>query len=673
MQLIERIGCKRLVRSATLASMVGKLALVGSIGLSLVGLGLVLAGVPSAPLVVSLGVGGLLVGRGDVGRRMRATVLALLDAARPLALLFLVVGFFFAIHNGPVVQVLYVAVLLAIVVPWLATDEWPALVELLDTPKELLRSKRSWLGSFALLLVAALIVAAVLPGRLLPQLPDDRGGLPTSIALIALGAWMLALVLRFVGFGTILPRLPLALALLAAVACGLAAAKLLPFADDPPAWLWTVVALLIVVFLALAVWRVPANKEYTGSGPDLLASLGLLFALLSMVLMTTAVGLAKHEASQTGDELDGEAVGAGAPAERPADMTERQLQLSFMPVLRFRGDADWRPQKVDLYLKGEYGARLRGPKDTTPVTEATEPVGSIDKLPQDCPRGFSDPCYTLTTLCETADDPCAGSHAPDDELERGGAVYVRVVERTRTPGHDPPPLPAVGQYKNEVAILVQYWFFYRYDEWVAPVLAGRIVQRHQGDWEAVTVGLSADEPLFVAFSEHCGGRWEKWDKRLDAVSTDMAGVDGFDDGQQRTHPLVAVAKGSQANYARAHAGHIPDWSSCLGVPGESVALLSYAWNIRDRTGDDSRWIPIPENVLPAREDELPMSFPGTWGDKDTTQYVTTKPHDIGDPKRGPRSPPGQPLWNRTIRQIFCGVAWRGPVKTKDCDVSGSPD
>jgi hypothetical protein len=34
---------------------------------------------------------------------------------------------------------------------------------------------------------------------------------------------------------------------------------------------------------------------------------------------------------------------------------------------------------------------------------------------------------------------------------------------------------------------------------VAPVLGGRIVQRHEGDWEAVTVGLSDAKPLFVAF------------------------------------------------------------------------------------------------------------------------------------------------------------------------------
>ena len=34
-----------------------------------------------------------------------------------------------------------------------------------------------------------------------------------------------------------------------------------------------------------------------------------------------------------------------------------------------------------------------------------------------------------------------------------------------------------------------------------------IHQHHEGDWEAVTVGLSADRPLFVDWSAHCAGEW----------------------------------------------------------------------------------------------------------------------------------------------------------------------
>ena len=43
--------------------------------------------------------------------------------------------------------------------------------------------------------------------------------------------------------------------------------------------------------------------------------------------------------------------------------------------------------------------------------------------------------------------------------------------------------------------LIQYWYFYRYDEWSTPVLGGRLLQRHEGDWEAVMVGLSDTQQI----------------------------------------------------------------------------------------------------------------------------------------------------------------------------------
>ncbi len=53
-----------------------------------------------------------------------------------------------------------------------------------------------------------------------------------------------------------------------------------------------------------------------------------------------------------------------------------------------------------------------------------------------------------------------------------------------------------------------------------------IHQHHEGDWEAVTVGLSADRPLFVDWSAHCAGEWRPF-----AGATLVA-----DPGGERTHP-----------------------------------------------------------------------------------------------------------------------------------------
>ncbi len=70
----------------------------------------------------------------------------------------------------------------------------------------------------------------------------------------------------------------------------------------------------------------------------------------------------------------------------------------------------------------------------------------------------------------------------------------------------------------ELEVVVQYWQYSLVDDWRSTprgvtLPGGRRVplpvirQHHEGDWEAVTVGLSADTPLFVDWSAHCAGEW----------------------------------------------------------------------------------------------------------------------------------------------------------------------
>ena len=93
-------------------------------------------------------------------------------------------------------------------------------------------------------------------------------------------------------------------------------------------------------------------------------------------------------------------------------------------------------------------------------------------------------------------------------------------------------------------VVVQYWLYSLADDWRSkPAPRGRrkvppgIHQHHEGDWEAVTVGLSADRPLFVDWSAHCAGEWRPF-----AGATLAA-----DAGGERTHPVSWVALGSHAN------------------------------------------------------------------------------------------------------------------------------
>jgi hypothetical protein len=129
-----------------------------------------------------------------------------------------------------------------------------------------------------------------------------------------------------------------------------------------------------------------------------------------------------------------------------------------------------------------------------------------------------------------------------------------------------------------------------------------------------------------------------------------------------THPTVQVAVGSQANYPPRLSSRAPDWSSCKGIPREAVSLVSYVSNLRDRTGSDLTWVPKTIALVDRRTP--PMTFPGTWGAKDSMQFVTLRDDPDAPGGRGPATPSRQPLWLRPVRQIFCSAGWRGAGQSR---------
>jgi hypothetical protein len=173
------------------------------------------------------------------------------------------------------------------------------------------------------------------------------------------------------------------------------------------------------------------------------------------------------------------------------------------------------------------------------------------------------------------------------------------------------------------------------------------VQRHEGDWEAVAIGFSQKAPLFLALSAHCGGSWIPW------RNAEIAPTPG-----RRTHPLVAVAEGSHANYTHAQDRRAPDWAGCQGVPQGTTTALSYASNIRDETSYGWDW--LPARTIFVNSSTPPMSFPGTWGGSDETVLENERNQVIAGPGHGPLTPTLQPLWFDPVRTIFCSGHWHGP-------------
>jgi hypothetical protein len=80
--------------------------------------------------------------------------------------------------------------------------------------------------------------------------------------------------------------------------------------------------------------------------------------------------------------------------------------------------------------------------------------------------------------------------------------------------------PATGR------VAIEYWFEYLYNDFY---------DKHEADWEGVTVFLHGSSPLGVSYSAHQGRRFSRWASQ----ST-----------QSGTHPIVYVAYGSHANYSK---------------------------------------------------------------------------------------------------------------------------
>jgi hypothetical protein len=370
---------------------------------------------------------------------------------------------------------------------------------------------------------------------------------------------------------------------------------------------------------------------------------GLGLSLLSALLLLCAVFLASSAGGR--DETLDRTAKAGQPPVSPHRMEDRELAAAFSPVLLFTEDQRWTPIAVDAYVRDATVTDWEG---------RSSPVNGVDALETDCPGVVQSPCYVMAQRCaQDQDDATCAEDLPDDKV-----VYVRVARRgnwSRCKRHKPcadgspnPFAAARGPYANDTTILVQYWYFYPFNEWVAPLAIGQLKQIHPADWEAVTIGLSAERPLWVAYSAHCAGSFAAW-RRVRVAESDP----------QRLRPLVAVAHGSQANYRAAEETRVPNFAECSGIPDDRLTLASYAANVRDRTDDATTWTPSAGDLRLVDARTPPMSFPGRWApyNRMTLENLRTA-QSLGADTQGPESPPLQPLWQSPMRTIFGGGAWK---------------
>jgi hypothetical protein len=193
------------------------------------------------------------------------------------------------------------------------------------------------------------------------------------------------------------------------------------------------------------------------------------------------------------------------------------LLRKFEPVLLFHAQEDWAPERADAFV-----GRVRVEKQIARGSWAAVPP----PLPTDTSGCAFTPCYRFNLGCALkAGDGCyEASRAAISDWNQP-VVYGRVLS---VPAGNPAP-PGVT---SPPRYLVRYWLFYEFDDWRSP--HRRLWQAHEGDWENITIGLSATlQPQFAAYSEHCSGTIRAW------ASVAKRG---------NTHPVDYVALGSHANY-----------------------------------------------------------------------------------------------------------------------------
>ena len=197
-----------------------------------------------------------------------------------------------------------------------------------------------------------------------------------------------------------------------------------------------------------------------------------------------------------------------------SDATELDLAVRYLPNLQFKAGEEFFPVEISYHLNNSV-LKLRNGEIVTPV-DSHPTIASISTKQSDN--------YFLAN--KFGDLSAIAADYENRRSTLGYTVYCRVT-------------------KDSTSTVVQYWFFYAYNN--APL------NDHEGDWEMMELVLdTAQNPTWVAYSQHLKGQRALWG--------DVEKVDS-------THPVVYVARGSHANYFRPYQGRLGLENDEVGADG----------------------------------------------------------------------------------------------------------
>jgi hypothetical protein len=227
-----------------------------------------------------------------------------------------------------------------------------------------------------------------------------------------------------------------------------------------------------------------------------------------------------------------------------------------------------------------------------------------------------------------ADAPAVGATAEVDFLITDSQQLPAAIRDRAVHCYEPyrdfaahPPVYYYHTIYNRGYLVIQYWFFYAYNDWGT---SHGGVNDHEGDWEAVFVFLHSegDRPAYVAYSAHIGSpEWHAWD--------DPAVEKWF-----RNRPVVYVGCGSHANYFTPGAHPIPPLPVKDYAEGDSAVAIG--------AGTDVPW----SRPVDLAQQPWALNYGGYWG-------ALVKRWGAGWLAPGAQAPDG-PAWKFS--------KWETPVK-----------
>jgi hypothetical protein len=536
------------------------------------------------------------------------------------------------------------------------------------------RSRLAWLVAGGIVLAVGVYVLNY--ERRAFQLESQYGFRPATFGVFGAALFVVAAVMRLVGFATNLSRALLVLVFVAGftwISWTVGVGPREPALDAVTRRWWVVPVVVVVAIVAASLLEVALGQRGTRWFRDLaevlrvFRAIGIVAVCLSAAFFVIVVLNGMFEAKRAQEALPHTdarelLVPGGSVAALAAVDHGRPLAATYLPELVLTERERWTAVAVEDVLP-----------DMLLVPDPPNGLGrsevAVATLPARCNR--RDGCWRL--LCKSpGSEECLGAEThPAGLTYREGAVYARVL--TQPAGESNPALAGATYGGQRIEALVQYWLFYRYDDWIAPTIAGVVQQKHEGDWEAAMVAFSRDRPLFVAYTSHCGGNWYPWD---DVSAAQLPRSDPPQLKQHyRTHPIVAVAEGSHANYNGATVNRTPDWGSCEGIGTSSADVLSFAANLRDRTQDGWRQVPAEIVMVEDPRGQSVMDFKGHWGGEDETDLLGTGRVRRLVGAKGPTTPSLKfGLWNVPVETILCNPRshWHAPSGATQvrCDATG---